>query len=113
VRQYLALSGIADTSSGGVTDLDGNFAGVDARMTTRFTLGGGPLLLTVGAAYDRQDQARKGFVNNNGALGALRRDEDDTVHDQDVYAQRRDGAQLWPAARDQPLQRNRRQGIRV
>src|SRR5205807_3894212 len=54
---------------------------------TRFTLGGGPLLLTVGAAYDRQDQARKGFVNNNGALGALRRDEDDTVHDQDVYAQ--------------------------
>ena len=51
-------------------------------MTTRFTLGGGPLLLTVGAAYDRQDQKRKGFVNNNGALGALRRDEDDTVHDQ-------------------------------
>ena len=56
-------------------------------MTTRFTLAGGPLSLTVGAAYDRQDQKRKGFVNNNGALGALRRDEDDTVHDQDVYAQ--------------------------
>jgi len=87
VRQYLALSGIADTSSGGVTDLDGNFAGVDARVTTRFMLAGGPLSLTVGAAYDRQDQKRKGFVNNNGALGALRRDEDDTVHDQDVYAQ--------------------------
>ena len=87
VRQYLALSGIGDTSSGGVTDLDGNFGGVDARVTTRFMLAGGPLSLTVGAAYDRQDQARKGFVNNNGALGDLRRDEDDTVHDQDVYAQ--------------------------
>ena len=35
VRQYLALAGIADTSSGGVTDLDGNFGGVDARVTTR------------------------------------------------------------------------------
>src|SRR6202521_354846 len=87
VRQYLALSGIGDTSSGGVTDLDGNFGGVDVRVTTRLTLGGGPLLLTVGAQYDRQDQARKGYVNNNGALGALRRDEDDTVRDQDVYAQ--------------------------
>ena len=87
VRQYLALSGIADTSSGGVTDLDGNFAGIDARVTTRLPLAGGPLSLTVGVAYDRQDQKRKGFVNNNGALGALRRDEDDTVHDQDVYAQ--------------------------
>jgi len=87
VRQYLALSGIGDTSSGGVTDLDGNFGGIDARVTTRFTLGGGPLSLTVGAAYDRQEQARKGYVNNNGELGDLRRDEDDTVHDQDVYAQ--------------------------
>ena len=87
VRQYLALSGAGDTSSGGVTDLDGNFGGVDARMTSRLAVAGTPLLLTVGAAYDRQDQARKGFVNNNGALGALRRDEDNTVRDRDAYAQ--------------------------
>jgi iron complex outermembrane receptor protein len=87
VRQYLALSGIGDTSSGGVTDLDGNFGGIDVRVTSRLTLAGGPLSLTAGLAYDRQEQARKGFVNNNGALGALRRDEEDTVHDQDVYAQ--------------------------
>jgi iron complex outermembrane receptor protein len=87
VRQYLALSGIGATSSGGVTDLDGNFGGVDLRLTTRFMIASAPLSLTVGAAYDRQDQARKGFVNNNGALGDLRRDEDDTVRDQDVYVQ--------------------------
>lgn len=87
VRQYLALLGTADTSSGGVTDLDGNYGGVDARITTRLAVGGGPLTLTVGAQYDRQDQARKGFVNNNGALGDLRRDEEDTVRDQDVYAE--------------------------
>jgi iron complex outermembrane receptor protein len=87
VRQYLALSGIGATSSGGVTDLDGDFAGVDARVSTRHLLAGGPLLLTVGAAYDRQHQRRRGFVNNNGALGDLRRDEDDYVSDRDAYAQ--------------------------
>lgn len=87
VRQYLALTGSGDTSSGGVTDLFSNFSGIDLRATTRFTLVGSPLTLTVGAAYDRQRQARKGFVNNNGALGDLRRDEDDSVRNQDVYAQ--------------------------
>ena len=94
VRQYLALAGSGATSSGGVTDLDGNFAGVDLRATTRIAVADRPLLLTVGAAYDRQRQARKGFVNNNGALGDLRRDEDDTVRDQDGYAQ----AEWWPLA---------------
>ena len=87
VRQYLALSGIGPTSSGGVTDLDGEFGGVDARVSTRASLAGGPLLLTVGAAYDRQNQYRRGFVNNNGALGDLRRDEDDRVSNSDAYLQ--------------------------
>ncbi len=87
VRQYLALAGTADTSSGGVTDLSGNFAGIDLRATTRVVFAGRPLTLTVGAAYDHQNQARKGFVNNNGALGDLRRDEDDSVRNQDAYAQ--------------------------
>ncbi|MEP6998493.1 MAG: TonB-dependent receptor, partial [Betaproteobacteria bacterium] len=87
VRQYLALAGTLDTSSGGVTDLSGNFSGIDLRATTRVALAGRPLRLTVGASYDRQQQARKGFVNNNGALGDLRRDEDDRVRNQDAYAQ--------------------------
>jgi iron complex outermembrane receptor protein len=87
VRQYLALSGVGATSSGGVTDLSGDFWGVDARVTGEYSLGGGPLLLTAGVAYDTQHQARKGFVNNNGALGDLRRDEDDYVSDNDAYVQ--------------------------
>jgi iron complex outermembrane receptor protein len=87
VRQYLALPGTADTSSGGVTDLGGNFSGIDLRATMRIVVAGRPLMLTAGAAYDWQQQARKGFVNNNGALGDLRRDEDDTVRNQDGYAQ--------------------------
>jgi len=87
VRQYLALLGNGATSSGGVTDLNGDFGGIDARVTTRYSLAGGPLLLTVGAAYDQQHQRRKGFINNNGALGDLRRDEDDYVSDTDGYVQ--------------------------
>jgi iron complex outermembrane receptor protein len=87
VRQYLSLSGVAPTSSGGVTDLNNDFGGIDARVTTRTQLGGGPLLVTIGGTYDRQHQRRKGFVNNNGALGDLRRDEDDYVSDGDAYVQ--------------------------
>jgi iron complex outermembrane receptor protein len=87
VRQYLALLGTLLTSSGGVTDLNGNFGGVDARVTQRMQIAGGPLTLTAGVAYDRQQQHRRGFVNNNGALGDLRRDEDDTIKATDGYAQ--------------------------
>ena len=87
VRQFLALAGTLATSSGGVTDLDRDFGGIDARVTTRFALAGQPLSATIGAAYDRQHERRRGYVNNNGELGDLRRDEDDTVSNRDAYAQ--------------------------
>ncbi len=87
VRQYLALLGSLPTSSGGITDLDGDFGGVDARVTQRMQVAGGPLRLTAGVTYDRQHQRRRGFVNNNGALGDLRRDEDDIIKATDGYAQ--------------------------
>ncbi|HVO89794.1 MAG TPA: TonB-dependent receptor [Casimicrobiaceae bacterium] len=87
VRQYLALSGVALTSSGGVTDLDRDFEGIGARLTWRTELGSRPLTLTVGADTDRQRELRKGFVNNNGSLGDLRRDEDDIVRSTDAYAE--------------------------
>jgi iron complex outermembrane receptor protein len=87
VRQYLALSGVAATSSGGVTDLNNGFGGVDARATTRFDLAGGPLQMTVGATYDTQHQHRRGYVNNGGSLGDLRRDEQDNVSNSDAYVQ--------------------------
>ena len=88
VRQYLALSGLVPpTSSGGVVDLDRDFGGVGARLVWRGDLLGRPLALTVGGDFDRMHERRKGFVNVNGALGALRRDEDDTVKSYDFYAQ--------------------------
>ena len=88
VRQYLALSGATPpSSSGGVTDLDRDFGGVGARIVWRGQALSRQLVVTFGADVDRQHEARKGFVNVNGRLGDLRRDEDDTVRSYDVYAQ--------------------------
>ncbi|MEO8344729.1 MAG: TonB-dependent receptor [Betaproteobacteria bacterium] len=87
VRQYLALSGIGATSSGGVVDLDRNFEGAGVRLIYRSDILDRPLTLNVGLDADRLHELRQGFVNNNGALGALRRNEDDTVTSGDIYAE--------------------------
>lgn len=87
VRQYLAFTGLAPSSSGGITDLDGNFGGIGARLVWRGRALGRPLTLTVGGDWNRQDQLRRGYVNNFGAMGDLRRDESDDVSGTDAYAQ--------------------------
>jgi iron complex outermembrane receptor protein len=87
IRQYLALSGIGATSSGGVADLDRDFGGVGARLTWRGAVAGWLVKTTIGADTDRQQEHRRGFVNQGGDLGDLRRDEDDTVESVDVYAE--------------------------
>jgi len=84
IRQYLAFSGAALTSSGGVTQLGSGFGGGSLRLTHRFSP---TLALIAGAEYESQDQHRQGFVNNNGNLGDVRRDEDDDVASTAVYAQ--------------------------
>jgi len=87
IRQYLSLTGSGATSSGGVVDLDRNFEGVGVRLIYHGNLLDRPLLLNVGVDADRLHELRQGFVNNNGAMGALRRNEDDTVTSGDVYAE--------------------------
>ncbi len=87
VRQFLSFSGIGAASSGGVTDLDNTYGGVDGRLSYRFTFADRPGTITVGADYETQRQQRRGFVNNNGTLGDLRRDEIDTVSNTDGYVQ--------------------------
>ena len=85
VRQYLAFPGTAPTSSGGVADLDRDYGGIDARLSWAGRVLDRPLTVTFGADYDREHEVRQGFVNSNGNLGALRRDQDDTVASSDVY----------------------------
>jgi len=87
IGQYLALTGAALTSSGGVVNLDRGYGGLGARLIFRSELNGGPLTVTVGVDGDRMREQRQGFVNDFGAQGALRRDEDDTVGSVDAYAQ--------------------------
>jgi iron complex outermembrane receptor protein len=87
VRQFLALSGAAPTSSGGVTDLDRSFGGVDGRLAARFSAWGRPGSVTIGANYEAQREQRRGFVNDAGTVGGLRRNETDTIANTDGYAQ--------------------------
>ena len=87
VRQFLGFTGVGPTSSGGVTDLDRDFAGASVKVFHRTRWLDGPVTLAGGIDYDRQDERRRGYVNDFGQLGELRRDEDDVVRNADVYAQ--------------------------
>jgi iron complex outermembrane receptor protein len=77
------------TSGGGVIDLDRDYRGLDARWQAR--PGDGALTFTAGTAFELADETRLGFENfaggQLGVVGALRRDEDNRVRSQDVYAQ--------------------------
>ena len=98
----------APTSSGGVTDLDRDFGGVDARLDRRgSTLAGGPLTLTVGADYEPQQRGAAGLRQQQRRLWAtLRRDEDDTVSNSRRLRCRSSGRRSRAvAARRRPLQR--------
>jgi iron complex outermembrane receptor protein len=86
VTQFLAFTGAAPTSSGGVVDLDRGFGGVSAQWVRTGDLAAGPYTFTLGLDYDRLEERRRGFVNDFGRVGALRRDEDDTVWNLDPYA---------------------------
>jgi iron complex outermembrane receptor protein len=90
VTQHLALALAAQnaaTSSGGVVDLDRGFGGGGVRLTHETRLAGGPLTLSAGVDVDRMKERRRGFINNFGVTGGLKRDEDDEVSNTDVYAQ--------------------------
>ena len=86
VEQFLSQAGDTPLGSGGVVDLDRRFGGVGARWTHKVD-GERPFNFLVGLDADNQDEHRRGFVNNSGVAGALRRDEDDRVRNDDVYAQ--------------------------
>ncbi|MEC5217292.1 iron complex outermembrane receptor protein [Actimicrobium sp. GrIS 1.19] len=87
VFQTLALSGAVANSSGGVVDLDSDYRGLGLNWNHKTRLDGLPLNWTVGVEADRLSQARKGFVNNAGVAGALRRDEIDSASNRDAFAQ--------------------------
>jgi iron complex outermembrane receptor protein len=87
VMQTLGFSGAAASSAGGVVDLDNDFRGVGLNWSHATKLNGMPLNWTVGVEADELEQVRRGFVNNNGTAGALRRDEIDEASNVDIFGQ--------------------------
>ena len=87
VTQYLGQDGNTPLGSGGVVDLDRGFGGVGLRWSRTLAGGSMPITGSIGIDHDRLDERRRGYVNNAGRQGALRRDEDDIVSNTDVSAQ--------------------------
>jgi iron complex outermembrane receptor protein len=83
VQQFLALT----FAGRGVVDLNRDFEGVDLRWTRQTELAERPFTFTAGVNYDVMNEARKGFTNVAGQIGALGRDEDNTVFDFDQFLQ--------------------------
>lgn len=89
VVQYLSIPlgpQMAPTSGGGVVDLDRSFGGGSLRYTASRETAAGPVKLTGGIEYERMDERRKGFINDFGTRGALKRDQDDRVSTTDFFA---------------------------
>lgn len=87
VQQFLPFTGSFGLSSGGVVDLHRAFGGTDVRWTHRGLLANMPFTWTAGVNYGTMTDLRKGFVNESGSAGALRRNEDDTEYNIDEYLQ--------------------------
>jgi iron complex outermembrane receptor protein len=90
VRQYLAIPTATQAGalhSGGVVDLDRNYGGGALRLSREAALLGRPLTLSLGGELEHMVERRRGFLNNNGSIGGLKRDEDDTVTSAGIYAQ--------------------------
>ena len=113
VTQHLAIPlatqnafvGGLRTHSGGVVDLDRGFGGAALRLTHEAKLAGGPFTLSAGVDYDRMKERRRGFLNNLGVTGDLRRNEDNIVTNTDFYAQAE-----WQVIKDLSLMAGVRRG---
>ncbi|WP_319615299.1 TonB-dependent receptor family protein [Acidiphilium acidophilum] len=87
VLQYLPFTGSFAASGGGVVDLERKSGGVGARFTHKDDIAGIPITAVAGIDFGYEDQHRKGYVNNYGTIGALRRNEQDTARNIAEYAQ--------------------------
>lgn len=80
IEQYLAFTGDAATSAGGIVDLTRHLQGVKGQWQQRLDWGFWQLV----ASTERSSDQRLGFVNQFGKVGTLRRDETGNVSTQDL-----------------------------
>src|SRR5580765_1042935 len=86
IEQFLAIpvaTQLAATHSGAIVELDREYGG----GALRWSHGSSALRLSAGLEYDVQAEKRKGYINNHGIPGQLKRDEDNKVDSTDYYAQ--------------------------
>lgn len=86
ITQYLGFAGDAISGSGGVVDLARDFAGASATLSRSARLFAVPLELSLGVEAAQMEDRRRGYVNNLGVAGDLRRDELGEVDSRDIYA---------------------------
>ena len=95
VLQYQSIPAATQappSHSGGVIDLDRDYAGMNLRWrSTHEDVAGGQLDWSAGLAYDGQAETRRGYENfigsQLGVLGRLRRDERNRASSADPYVQ--------------------------
>ncbi len=94
ITQYQATPAAAQartTSAGGVIDLGRDYGGLDLRWARDTLAGGQPLGIVMGLAANTVREDRKGYNNfvgsQLGVMGALRRDERNTLNNADPYVQ--------------------------
>jgi iron complex outermembrane receptor protein len=86
IQQYLAQKGDALANSGGVVDLTRSFKGANGNYTLDFNLANQPASFTLGGEWAAMNDLRKGYVNNAGVAGDLRRNELGEADNRDAYA---------------------------
>ena len=75
------------TSAGGIVDLDRSYSGLGLSYGSGVALGLGRLRYTVGLDLEQMSERRRGYINDLGTRGELKRDEDDTARSAGLYAQ--------------------------
>ncbi|WP_235425799.1 TonB-dependent receptor family protein [Cellvibrio mixtus] len=85
ITQYLGFIGDGISGSGGVVDLARDFAGASATVTHSTQLLSMPIDLSLGAEAAKMEDRRRGYVNNLGVAGDLRRDELGEASGRDIY----------------------------
>lgn len=86
IEQYLGMTGESISGSGGVVDLSRDFAGASATLTRDLELFVVPVELTLGGEIAKMEDRRRGYVNNYGLAGDLRRDELGEVTSRDLFS---------------------------
>lgn len=86
ITQYLGFAGDAISGSGGVVDLQRDFSGISGTITHSLNFFSWPAEISLGVELAQMQDNRRGYVNDFGAAGELRRDETGEVESRDIYS---------------------------